>query len=177
MNNYRQSIIQLSLIILKIKEKIIIWFRYWSSYESCNQLFRATIFCVNYFCSVDNILYIVIFVTSNWAILRAIMPPISANIDTTTKNRKRPTRKGLSEAPPTHPIRPEKNKAKPSVITVYVNICKKYQIKWISTLESINTNILKTMNEARFEFPTVLLTNVPSRNWLTVTDVANTHAM
>ena len=54
------------------------------------------------------------------------MPPISANIDTTTKNRKRPTRKGLSEAPPTHPIRPEKNRAKPSVITVYVNICKKY---------------------------------------------------
>ena len=108
------------------------------------------------------------------------MPPISANIDTTTKNRKRPTRKGLSEAPPTHPIRPEKNKAKPSVITVYVNICKKYQIKWISILESINTNIVylsKTMNEVRFEFPTVLLTNVPSRNWLTVTDVANTHAM
>ena len=70
------------------------------------------------------------------------MPPISANIDTTTKNRKRPTRKGLSEAPPTHPIRPEKNKAKPSVITVYVNICKKYQIKWISILESINTNIV-----------------------------------
>ena len=73
------------------------------------------------------------------------MPPISANIDTTTKNRKRPTRKGLSEAPPTHPIRPEKNRAKPSVITVYVNICKKYQIKLISILESINTKVFQKL--------------------------------
>ena len=47
-----------------------------------------------------------------------MIPPISVSIDTTTKNRNRPTRKGLSEAPPTQPIRPEKIRAKPNAITV-----------------------------------------------------------
>ena len=53
-----------------------------------------------------------------------MMPPISAIIETTTENRNKRTRQGLSEAPPTQPMRPEKKRVKPRPMTTYVNICK-----------------------------------------------------
>ena len=44
-------------------------------------------------------------------------------MESTTENKKSLTRHGDSEAPPTHPMRPEKNKVKPNPMTTYVNIC------------------------------------------------------
>ena len=55
--------------------------------------------------------------TSMRTMLRLMMPPISAIIDKTTENKKSLTRHGLSEAPPTHPMRPEKNRVKPRPTT------------------------------------------------------------
>ena len=46
-----------------------------------------------------------------------MMPPISAMMDRMTVKRKSRTRQGDSEAPPTHPMRPEKNRVKPSAMT------------------------------------------------------------
>ena len=54
-----------------------------------------------------------------------MMPPISAIMETTTEKRNKRTRQGLSEAPPTQPMRPEKKRVKPRPMTTYVNICKK----------------------------------------------------
>ena len=54
-----------------------------------------------------------------------MMPPISATMETTTEKRNKRTRQGLSEAPPTQPMRPEKKRVKPRPMTTYVNICKK----------------------------------------------------
>lgn len=62
--------------------------------------------------------------TSKRTIFSEMIPPISAIIETTTAKRKNRTRHGLSEAPPTHPIRPEKKRVKPSPMTTQVNIWK-----------------------------------------------------
>jgi hypothetical protein len=49
--------------------------------------------------------------------LRVMIPPISATMERMTVKRKSRTRHGDSEAPPTHPMRPEKNRVKPKAIT------------------------------------------------------------
>ena len=54
-----------------------------------------------------------------------MMPPISAIMETTTEKRNKRTRQGLSEAPPTQPMRPEKKRVKPRPMATYVNICKR----------------------------------------------------
>ena len=58
-----------------------------------------------------------------------MMPPISAIMETTTEKRNKRTRQGLSEAPPTQPMRPEKKRVKPRPMTTYVNICKRKRKK------------------------------------------------
>ena len=50
--------------------------------------------------------------------LRAMIPPISATMASRAERRKSLTRQGLSEAPPTQPISPEKNRVKPTPTTV-----------------------------------------------------------
>ena len=57
-----------------------------------------------------------------------MMPPISAMMDRMTVKRKSRTRQGDSEAPPTHPMRPEKNRVKPSAMTTQVKIWKRKQV-------------------------------------------------
>ena len=49
--------------------------------------------------------------------LRAMMPPISPMMDTTSERRKSRTRQGLAEVPPTQPSRPEKKRRKPKPMT------------------------------------------------------------
>jgi hypothetical protein len=49
--------------------------------------------------------------------LSEIIPPISAMMQTMSVNRKSLTKQGLADAPPTHPIRPEKKRPKPRPIT------------------------------------------------------------
>ena len=79
------------------------------------------------FCTVQGILYDTIldakalhiapYLTSILRMLMEMIPPISATMESTMAVRKNRTRHGLSEAPPTQPIRPEKKKAKPRPIT------------------------------------------------------------
>jgi hypothetical protein len=63
-----------------------------------------------------------LILTSSLTMLSEMIPPISATIETTTEKRKRRTKQGLSEAPPTQPIKPEKNRVNPTPMTTYVNI-------------------------------------------------------
>ena len=102
-------------------------------------------------------------------------------MESTTENKKSLTRHGDSEAPPTHPMRPEKNKVKPNPMTTYVNICNtKMQQRVIASPNTFCCSCWTLLPGNIWFYSAALeyhLTKLPSRNRLTVTEVARTQAM